>query len=111
MSAAAIKFRSKTKMRSRFCSLHLCWHVLRISSFLCLAINVISAQSKNPTAQDVTSSCRIEAKEYRGWHAQQISNRWVQLVVVPQNGGRLMQVTFAGPVSYTHLTLPTSDLV
>ena len=25
-----------------------------------------------------------------------LSNRWVQLVVVPQNGGRLMQVTFAG---------------
>ncbi len=24
------------------------------------------------------------------------SNRWVQLIIVPQNGGRLMQVTFAG---------------
>jgi hypothetical protein len=34
--------------------------------------------------------------EYKGWKAQQIFNPWVQLVVVPQNGGRLMQVTFNG---------------
>jgi hypothetical protein len=38
----------------------------------------------------------VEAIDYKGWHAQQLSNRWVQLIVVPQNGGRLMQVTFAG---------------
>jgi hypothetical protein len=43
-----------------------------------------------------SSSCRIEAVDYKGWKAQQVSNRWVQLVVVPQNGGRLMQVTFGG---------------
>ena len=46
----------------------------------------------NPKSAD----CRIEAVEYKGWQAQQISNRWVQLIIVPQNGGRLMQVTFAG---------------
>ncbi len=40
--------------------------------------------------------CRVEAVDYRGWQAQQLSNRWVQLIVVSQNGGRLMQVTFAG---------------
>jgi hypothetical protein len=40
--------------------------------------------------------CRVQAADYKGWHAQQMSNGWVQLVVVPQNGGRLMQVTFAG---------------
>ena len=38
----------------------------------------------------------MEPADYKGWHAQQFSNRWVQLIVVPQNGGRLMQVTFAG---------------
>jgi hypothetical protein len=42
------------------------------------------------------SSCRVEATNYKGWSAQQISNHWVQLEVVPQNGGRLMQVIFAG---------------
>jgi len=40
--------------------------------------------------------CRIEAVDYKGWQAQRISNQWVQLIVVPQNGGRLMQVMFAG---------------
>ncbi len=48
-----------------------------------------SATAKNP-------ECRVEAADYKGWHAQQISNRWVQLIIVPQNGGRLMQVTFSG---------------
>lgn len=42
------------------------------------------------------SSCRVDAVDYKGWHAQQISNQWVQLIVLPQNGGRLIQVTFAG---------------
>lgn len=42
------------------------------------------------------TDCRVESVDYRGWQAQQLSNRWLQLVVVPQNGGRLMQVTFAG---------------
>ena len=43
-----------------------------------------------------TPACRIEAVDYKGWHAQQLSNEWVQLIVVPQNGGRLIQVSFAG---------------
>jgi hypothetical protein len=43
-----------------------------------------------------SSSCRIEAANYKGWSAQELSNRWVTLEVVPQNGGRLMQVIFAG---------------
>jgi len=52
----------------------------------------INAQS----AQAGSAGCQINAVDYKGWHAQQISNRWVQLVVVPQNGGRVIQVTFAG---------------
>jgi len=43
-----------------------------------------------------TPDCRIQAVDYRGWHAQQLSNQWIQLTAVPQNGGRLMQVEFAG---------------
>jgi hypothetical protein len=41
-------------------------------------------------------ACRVEAVDYFGWPAQQISNEYVRLTVVPQNGGRLMQVSFAG---------------
>jgi hypothetical protein len=42
------------------------------------------------------TDCRVEAVDYKGWQAQQLSNRWVKAIVVPQNGGRLMQLTFAG---------------
>jgi hypothetical protein len=51
-----------------------------------------SAQDKAPA----NATCKVEAVDYRGWSAEQISNPWVKLMVVPQNGGRLMQVTFAG---------------
>jgi hypothetical protein len=42
------------------------------------------------------NGCQIADIDYLGWKAKQISNRWVQLTVVPQNGGRLMQVNFSG---------------
>jgi hypothetical protein len=54
---------------------------------------LVEAQVKS--AQDLPA-CRIEPVNYKGWQAQQISNRWLQLIIVPENGGRLMQVTFAG---------------
>jgi hypothetical protein len=58
-------------------------------------LNFAPAQTAGPPNQ-ADSSCRIEAANYKGWSAQQLSNRWVKLEVVPQNGGRLMQVIFAG---------------
>jgi hypothetical protein len=60
-----------------------------------LNLNVALAQTAGQPNQS-SSSCRVEATNYKGWSAQQLSNRWVQLEVVPQNGGRLMQVIFAG---------------
>jgi hypothetical protein len=61
-----------------------------------LGSRVAHAQVKVSSAVSAPSECRVEPMDYKGWHAQQLSNQWVQLVVVPQNGGRLMQVTFAG---------------
>jgi hypothetical protein len=55
-----------------------------------------SANSASPANPPAAAECRVEAVDYKGWHAQQLSNKWVQLIVVPQNGGRVMQVTFAG---------------
>jgi hypothetical protein len=40
--------------------------------------------------------CHIEATDFHGWSAQRLSNRWVTLTLVPQLGGRLMQVEFDG---------------
>jgi len=62
-------------------------NVTLVLLFWSLNLSFVAAQS---------SSCRIEATNYKGWSAQQISNRWVTLEIVPQNGGRLMQVIFAG---------------
>ncbi len=54
------------------------------------------AQDANHPSPSRDSGCRIEEVDYKGWRAQQLLNRWVQLIIVPQNGGRLMQVTFGG---------------
>lgn len=60
------------------------------------SVGVVSAQTPNSGAPPGDQVCRVEATKYKGWDAEQLSNRWVQLVIVPQNGGRLMQVTFNG---------------
>lgn len=72
---------------------------MRYIAFLLLGSIVLadaSAQAKDQDGPPASRQCRFEAVDYQGWHAEQLSNRWVQLIVVPQNGGRLMQVTFAG---------------
>lgn len=63
--------------------------------FWLLNLNVALAQAAGQATQP-DSSCRIEATNYKGWNAQELSNHWLKLEVVPQNGGRLMQVIFAG---------------
>src|SRR5579862_4253265 len=66
--------------------------------FVALAFLITSAFSPAFSQSNLPkeTGCRIESVDYKGWHAQQISNRWIQLVMVPQNGGRLIQVTFGG---------------
>ena len=54
------------------------------------------AQDKGSPKVPTPPTCRIEPVDYKGWHAQQVSNQWVQLILLPQNGGRVIQVTFAG---------------
>jgi hypothetical protein len=63
--------------------------------FWLLNLNLAPAQVKGEPSPS-HSSCRVEATNYKGWSSQQLSNHWITLEVVPQNGGRLMQVTFAG---------------
>ena len=41
-------------------------------------------------------ACEIRATKFEGWRAEEMSNEWLQLMIVPQLGGRLMQVSFAG---------------
>jgi len=62
--------------------------------FASVSIPPTLAQIQNQKKQE--ANCRVEAVEYKGWRAQQLSNRWVQLIFLPQNGGRLIHVTFEG---------------
>ena len=57
---------------------------------------IVTAQTGTQAKSMVNAECRVENVDYKGWQAEQVSNRWVQLVIVPQNGGRLMQVSFHG---------------
>jgi hypothetical protein len=52
------------------------------------------AQQK-PEATE-SANCRVEPVNYLGWQAQQVSNPWIKLIFLPQNGGRLIQVVFDG---------------
>ncbi len=40
--------------------------------------------------------CRVQSATFEGWKAEELSNDWVRLIIVPQLGGRVMQVTFGG---------------
>ena len=60
-----------------------------------LNMNLAPAQAKGEPSP-ASSSCGVEATNYKGWSAHELSNRWLKLEVVPQNGGRLMQVIFNG---------------
>src|SRR5438874_2193767 len=60
-----------------------------------LSLKLSFAQEGNQSSPK-NAGCHVEAVDYKGWQAQQLSNRWVKLILVTQNGGRLMQVTFAG---------------
>jgi hypothetical protein len=70
--------------------------VLFLVASIAMMLAAVQAGSQANPPKNKNEECRIEAADYKGWHAQQLSNRWVQLIVVPQNGGRLMQVSFAG---------------
>src|SRR5882724_11930998 len=41
-------------------------------------------------------ACNIKSVTFEGWPADEISNEWLQLVIVKRVGGRVMQVSFAG---------------
>jgi hypothetical protein len=45
-------------------------------------------------ATPATPACQVKAVDFKGWKATEIANPWVRLTIVPQLGGRLMQVTF-----------------
>lgn len=80
-----------------------CREYLRQNSALCVAsrllLMTVACLSFSGSAWSSTvahSRCRVEPTTFEGWHAEQLSNDWVRLTIVPQLGGRLMQVEFGG---------------
>jgi hypothetical protein len=60
-------------------------------------ISICTLASLGVQARAATENrCSIKSADYFGWKSQKISNGWVELTIVPQLGGRLMQVTFSG---------------
>ena len=71
-------------------------HHLRLLLSLVVLLNLSLIPAFAQNAGQEKAQCRVGPTDYHGWSAQQLSNPWVKLIVVPQNGGRLMQVSFAG---------------
>ena len=71
-------------------------YVCKLLFLASLAISAVAGQTRSESHPPENSPCHVEPADYKGWHAQKLSNRWIQLILVPQNGGRLMQVVFAG---------------
>lgn len=57
---------------------------------VCCGLVVCALGSTKPSA------CRAEEVNFEGWRALRLSNDWVRVTIVPQLGGRLMQVEFGG---------------
>lgn len=49
-----------------------------------------------PQAVASGHSCRAVSKNFDGWQAVEMSNKWITLTIVPQLGGRVMQFEFMG---------------
>ena len=57
----------------------------------------VTSQPPSPALKELSGSgCQIEGRVFDGWQAQQMTNHWLKLILVPKLGGRLMQVMFRG---------------
>src|SRR5258708_9233192 len=70
------------------------WSLAAMVLLLAVTSASFGAYASQNTATSLPVGCRVEPIEYMGWQAQQVSNAWIKLIFVPQNGGRLMQVVF-----------------
>ena len=77
-------------------------HSAQLAGFAILTVAMGQAAGAQSAARNMLPAhslsriCRVAEANFDGWNAETISNDWVTLTFVPQLGGRLMQVTFAG---------------
>jgi hypothetical protein len=70
--------------------------VTAVATGFVIAGGLASLPGQSTPSEFSASGCRVDNVDYSGWKAVRISNPWVMLTIVPQLGGRLMQVTFGG---------------
>ncbi|MEO6909350.1 MAG: hypothetical protein ABI158_00300 [Edaphobacter sp.] len=63
-----------------------CFSIVAGAALLCI----------QPLFAESPAHCTVQETNYLGWKAEEMANPWVKLTIVPQLGGRLMQVTFGG---------------
>jgi len=70
----------------------------RVVAVALLALGFILPSAGFAAGQKDTAggACTVQKADFHGWKAEQISNQWTTLTIVPQLGGRLMQVDFGG---------------
>ena len=63
-----------------------------------VAAALVLASGAHPLFGQTTTgkNCTVQTVTWNGWQTVQMANPWVTLAIVPQLGGRLMQVTFDG---------------
>jgi hypothetical protein len=74
-------------------------HRMNVRRYILQRLSVITATAlfcTLPLFADAPATCTVKETNYLGWKAEEMANPWVKLEIVPQLGGRLMQVTFGG---------------
>lgn len=86
----------KRRVRNFFQSKTLGWLSLLALAAVLANLPMPSWGAQPPSKARSVTGCTVKSTNYLGWKAEQLANRWVTLEIVPQIGGRLMQVTFNG---------------
>lgn len=72
------------------------WWVALCLMRVAVSLALCSGETWGQSSSEKPQSCRVESVSFEGWQAEQVSNSLVKLIIVPQLGGRLMQVYFDG---------------
>jgi hypothetical protein len=51
-------------------------------------------QGRCMSETDSTTRCHVQPITFEGWKAEELSNEWVRVTIVPELGGRVMQLRF-----------------
>jgi hypothetical protein len=72
------------------------WSWVAVLGLHLTALDESAMYAQEKSVAPPNAGCRVEQINYQGWQAHQVSNAWIKLIFVPQNGGRLMQAIFDG---------------